>query len=204
MTHHERTTLADRCARCDASTGAPDAQALLAEARAQLEEARQSSEYLHVRWTETAARADGLEEQLADARRERDAMRAAADAAGVRIAELRAELIDSRSDAVNYANAIGLIESTLGIVGSGLLCKTVRAVDDVVKQLADARLSAEQGVRVAEALAEEKAALLTRVGVLEAALRGLRYRDEPDRFCDHGAAPCARCDAARAALEVEP
>lgn len=72
MTHHERTTLADRCARCD---GTPDAQALLAEARAQLEqarrerdEARQSSEYLHVRWTEAAARADGLEEQLADAR----------------------------------------------------------------------------------------------------------------------------------------
>lgn len=37
MTHHERATLADRCARCD---GIPDSQALLAEMRAQVEEAR--------------------------------------------------------------------------------------------------------------------------------------------------------------------
>jgi hypothetical protein len=77
----------------------------------------------------------------------------------------------------------------------------------VVKQLADARLSAEQGVRVAEALAEEKAALLTRVGVLEAALRGL-LREEPNIYEGRlEASLYVSVDAledARAALEVEP
>lgn len=35
---------------------------------------------------------------------------------------------------------------------------------------------------------------------LRAALLGLQYKGEPDRFCDHAAAPCPRCDAATAAL----
>lgn len=41
MTTNEQSTMQDRCARCDcAESGAPDAQALLAEARAQVVEAR--------------------------------------------------------------------------------------------------------------------------------------------------------------------
>jgi hypothetical protein len=150
-------------------------QALLLELRTQLEEARQTSEYLHARWTETAARADELEEQLAEA--------------------------------ASYANAIGRIESVLGMAGAGPLRETVRAVDDVVKQLADARLSAEQGVKVAEALAAEKSALLSRVVVLEAALRGL-LREEPNIYEGRlEASLYVSVDAledARAALEVDP
>lgn len=42
MTTNEQTTLADRCARCDcAESGAPDMQALLADMRAQVVEARE-------------------------------------------------------------------------------------------------------------------------------------------------------------------
>jgi hypothetical protein len=44
-------------------------------------------------------------------------------------------------------------------------------------------------------------------GALRAALEGLRYPPEPgqpDRFCDHAAEPCDRCEAARVALGVEP
>jgi hypothetical protein len=45
MTTNEQTTLQDRCARCDcAESGAPDAQALLAEARAQVELVRERLE----------------------------------------------------------------------------------------------------------------------------------------------------------------
>jgi hypothetical protein len=39
---------------------------------------------------------------------------------------------------------------------------------------------------------------------LKAALRGLESRYEPGVFCDHAAAPCHRCDAARAALAGVP
>lgn len=200
MTHHERATLADRCARCD---GTPDAQALLAEARAQVEEAR----------------------------RERDDV---VEKARVSDLMLRLELSDRKNEAASYANAIGLIESTLGIVGGGLLCKTVRAVDAVVKQLADARASAEQAVKVAEALAAEKSALASRVAALEAALRVLHperldfdaHSDEclecrSSYTCDTGLEPTPECDKcahavlervrlavrkalARRALEVEP
>lgn len=35
---------------------------------------------------------------------------------------------------------------------------------------------------------------------LLAALRGLEDPDEPGRFCEHAAAPCHRCDAARVAI----
>jgi|GEM_PF-4533558 len=132
-------TIKDRCERCD---GIPDAQRLLAELRAQVEEAR----------------------------RERDTMRAAANAADVRIAELRAELANVRSEAAGYANAIGLIESTLGMVGGGLLCKTTRAVDAVVKDLAEARLAAEQGVLVARDLEERLRAERAMGGELRADL----------------------------------
>ena len=38
MSPHEQTSLQDRCERCDcAESGAPDAQVLIAEARAQVE-----------------------------------------------------------------------------------------------------------------------------------------------------------------------
>jgi hypothetical protein len=43
-----------------------------------------------------------------------------------------------------------------------------------------------------------------RLRALEAALRGLRYPNEPARFCDHAAEPCSRCEAARAALAAGP
>lgn len=48
--------------------------------------------------------------------------------------------------------------------------------------------------RTAEALAVAKQ--------LAEALDGLRYKDEPERLCDHAAAPCRRCDAATAALSA--
>ena len=181
-------------------------QALLLELRAQVEEARrerdearQSSEYLHARWAETAARADGLDEQLAEARRERDEAR---EKARVSDLMLRLELADRKNEAASYANAIGRIESVLGMAGAGPLRETVRAVDDVVKHLADARLSAEQGAKVAEALAAEKSALASRVAVLEAALRGLADRSTPANVgrASWGAA----MEAARRALDVEP
>lgn len=34
------------------------------------------------------------------------------------------------------------------------------------------------------------------------ALVGLEYRHEPGTFCDHAAAPCHRCDAAREAIAL--
>lgn len=123
-----------------------DARAQVEEAHRERDEARRTSEYLHARWTETAARADSLEATLADA-----------------------------------------------------------------------RASAEQGVKVAEALAAEKAALASRVTVLEAALRGLLavvqhcYPGVPDICeCDPSVGSVCECcadrrarDAARRALEVE-
>lgn len=75
-------------------------------------------------------------------------------------------------------------------------------------QLEEARLAAEQGVKVAEALATEKAALLSRVAVLEAALRGLR--SDLDRVLAMRSTLGRTewltiiADKARAALEVEP
>lgn len=51
MNPHEQTTLQDRCARCDcAEGGAPDAQALLAEARAQVVEAREERDRLRAHY----------------------------------------------------------------------------------------------------------------------------------------------------------
>ena len=55
-------------------------------------------------------------------------------------------------------------------------------------------------ILAAERLARVNADLL-------AALTGLRYRPDmtepqpqPDRYCDHAAEPCPRCEAARAAI----
>ena len=154
MTAHERETIQDRCARCD---GAPDAQALLAEARAQVEEARRERDEAQEQLLADARDRlleHGSDEDAEQLRRERDAMRA--------------------------------------------------AVVEWMDECSQRSLAAEQGVKVAEALATEKDALLSRVVVLEAALRGLRYPGEPERFCDHAAAPCDRCDAARRALEAKP
>ena len=39
-----------------------------------------------------------------------------------------------------------------------------------------------------------------RCAELSAALRGLEYRDDPGRYCDHAAEPCPRCEAARTTL----
>lgn len=38
------------------------------------------------------------------------------------------------------------------------------------------------------------------VARLRTALIGLRYHREPERFCDHAADPCQRCEAASFAL----
>ena len=110
-----------------------------------------------------------------------------------------------------------------------LLAELRAQLEEARRERDEARLAAEQGVKVAEALATEKAALLSRVAVLEAALRVLHperldfdaHSDEclecrSSYSCDSDMEPTPEChqcahvvlerarSAARAALEVEP
>ena len=49
-------------------------------------------------------------------------------------------------------------------------------------------------------VSDSNAHLIAAAPDLLAALKGLESRHEPGVFCDHAAAPCERCDAARDAI----
>jgi hypothetical protein len=92
-----------------------------------------------------------------------------------------------------------MTEPTIGSVARDAVIeirKRDQEIEQLKKDLGDTR---HNMTLYADERNEERA----RAERLEAALRGLKYRDEPgepDRYCDHAAEPCPRCEAARAAL----
>lgn len=136
-------------------------------------------------WKEQRERADGLEEQLADARlsaeqaaKERDEERARADSLLADVDVAQAALIDALDREAHLRNA-----------------------------LKEAGEEAAQVFMVEKALAAEKAELVSRVGVLSDLLR--RYRDHHDDLTHEATGGgdagcfCTLCDEAHEILEVE-
>ena len=144
-----------------------------------------------------------LRAQLEEARRERDAMCRELSLARDSASRLERERDQTRARLTNIAQWLRGVSP-----GPHDVPMDAEEYLPLVRDaLADARLSAEQGAKVAEALAAEKSALASRVAVLSAALRGL-LREEPNIYEGRLEASLYvsvdALEAALRALEVEP
>lgn len=107
-------------------------------------------------------------------------------------ADLRA-MVDARPWMISPEVAVRLLAGADAMDERDRLREEYNSARSLLDTIADAPLKLDLARQTIDRLRADRAALTV-------ALAGLRYKDEPGRFCDHAAAPCTRCDRAAAAL----